>query len=136
MRHNEALLTAIPQDHHRKSTERIGPECPSNRKRSFEALLDESAQDYLCSSIGKRAPARKLEDYKHLGRARGHGGKNQSPPTSSQAKPAPGDANLQPLKNCRLAVVEAQIVQENGVGRSHLLIYYTKFRTLNFGSQS
>ncbi|CBF82574.1 predicted protein [Aspergillus nidulans FGSC A4] len=78
-------------------------------KRSFEALLDESAQDYLCSSIGKRAPARKLEDYKHLGRARGHGGKNQSPPTSSQAKPAPGDANLQPLKNCstRTAVHEA-----------------------------
>lgn len=109
---NEALLTAIPRDHHRKSTERLEPESPSNRKRSFEALLDESAQNSLCSSIGKRAPARKLKDYKHSGRARRHGGKNQSPPTSSQVKPAPGNANLQPLENCRLAVVEAPLVQE------------------------
>ncbi|KAL3432470.1 hypothetical protein BDV09DRAFT_197661 [Aspergillus tetrazonus] len=109
---NEALLIAIPRDHHRKSTERLEPECPSNRKRSFEALLDESAQNSLCSSIGKRAPARKLKDYKHSGRARRRGGKNQSPPTSSQVKPAPGNANLQPLENCRLAVVEAPLVQE------------------------
>ncbi|KAL4762354.1 uncharacterized protein BDW70DRAFT_159014 [Aspergillus foveolatus] len=109
---NKALLTVNPWDHHRKSTERIERECPSNRKRSFEALLDESAQDSLCSSIGQRAPARKLKDYKHSGIARRHGGKNQLPRTFSQVKPAPGNANLQPLKNCRLAVVEAPLVQE------------------------
>jgi hypothetical protein len=109
---NEALLTVIPRDPHGKSTERIEPECPSNRKRSFETLLDESTQDSLCSSIDQRAPARKLKGYKHSRRARRHGDKNQSPPTFSQVKPAPGNANLQPLKNCRLAVVEAPLVQE------------------------
>jgi hypothetical protein len=53
-----------------------------------------------------------LKGYKHSRRARRHGDKNQSPPTFSQVKPAPGNANLQPLKNCRLAVVEAPLVQE------------------------
>ncbi|KAL4814568.1 hypothetical protein BDW67DRAFT_186577 [Aspergillus spinulosporus] len=109
---NEVLLTVIPRDPHRKSTERIEPECFSNRKRSFETLLDESAQYSLCSSIGQRVPARRLKDCKRSRTAKRHSGKTQSPPTFSQVKPAPGNANLQPLKNCRLAVVEAPVVQE------------------------
>ncbi|KAL4991756.1 hypothetical protein BDW68DRAFT_173694 [Aspergillus falconensis] len=109
---NEALLAVVPRDPHRKSTERMESEGLSSRKRSHETLSNVSAQDSLRSPISQRASARRLKDYERSRRARRRGGKNRSPATTSQLKPAPGNANLQPLKNCRLAVVEAPVIQE------------------------
>ncbi|KAL4994107.1 hypothetical protein BDV10DRAFT_199020 [Aspergillus recurvatus] len=100
---NEALLAVVPRDPHRKSTERMESERLSSRKRSHETLSDVSAQESLRSPIDQRAPARWLKDHERSKRARRRGGKNRSPVTTSQVKPAPGNANLQPLKNCRLA---------------------------------
>ncbi|KAL5045115.1 hypothetical protein BDW71DRAFT_91834 [Aspergillus fruticulosus] len=109
---NEALLAVVPRDPHRKSTERMESEGLSSRKRSHETLSNVSAQDSLRSPISQRASARRLKDYERSRRARRRGGKNRSPATTSQLKPAPVNANLQPLKNCRLALVEAPVIQE------------------------
>ncbi|KAL6230086.1 hypothetical protein BDW75DRAFT_245156 [Aspergillus navahoensis] len=107
---NEALL-AVVRDPQRKSTERMEFERLSSRKRPYETLSDVSAQDSLRSPIGQRASARTLKDFARTRRTRRRGGKNRSPASTLQSKPARGNANLQPLKNCRLAIVEAPVVQ-------------------------
>ncbi|KAL4975903.1 hypothetical protein BDW66DRAFT_151438 [Aspergillus desertorum] len=109
---NGALLAVVPGDAHRKSTERMESECLSSRKRSHETLSDVSAQNCLRSPIGQRASSWRLKENERTKRARRRGGKNRSPATTSQVKPAPGNANLQPLKNCRLAVMEVPVIQE------------------------
>ncbi|RDW61255.1 uncharacterized protein DSM5745_10753 [Aspergillus mulundensis] len=112
-RPNEPLLAVVPRDTYRKSAHGMVSEVLADLKRPRDTLSDVSTQDSLHTSSGSRAPARRrLDNYTDSRKTRRRGGRNRSPATTSQQKPVSGNANLQPLKNCRLAAVEATVVKE------------------------
>ncbi|KAL4901806.1 hypothetical protein BDW74DRAFT_181523 [Aspergillus multicolor] len=112
-RPDEAPLAVVPRDPYRKSAQRMVSEVLADLKRPRDTLSDVSTQDFLHTSIGQRAPAkRRLDDHAGSRKTRRRGGRKRSPATTSQQKPASGNANLQPLKNCKLAAVESTVVKE------------------------
>ncbi|KAL4954923.1 hypothetical protein BDW69DRAFT_183076 [Aspergillus filifer] len=107
-RHNEAMLAVVPRDPLSTHVEKSGYDKFKDTHR--DVLAASSRTTASVSTVpAKRGP----EDYNDSGRSRGRSGRSKPPATVPQNyKPAPGNANLQPLKNCRLAVIETAVVRE------------------------
>ncbi|KAL4917082.1 hypothetical protein BDW62DRAFT_89744 [Aspergillus aurantiobrunneus] len=98
----------------RDDSGRVESEGLPNLKISNKALLAQVPRDPLPAFTEPRVPARRrLEDYQESKRARRRTSKSEQPDTALQTcRQTPGNANLQPLENCRLAAVEATVVEE------------------------
>ncbi|KAI9372029.1 hypothetical protein BJX61DRAFT_534300 [Aspergillus egyptiacus] len=83
-------------------------------KSSKEALLSMVPRDPLLMAGEPLVPARRrLDDRDDSRVSRKRRRRTKSPGTSSGArKPTPMNANLQPLENCRIAAIEAPVVEE------------------------
>ncbi|KAL4784507.1 hypothetical protein BJX76DRAFT_327204 [Aspergillus varians] len=92
---------------------RVESEDLRNLKRSNEALLSVIRRESLHTSTKPHVPATGFEDHGESRRVRRRTGKSKPPATVSRAsRPTQGNANLQPLENCRLAAVESTVVEE------------------------
>ncbi|KAL4961214.1 uncharacterized protein BDV14DRAFT_203928 [Aspergillus stella-maris] len=107
-RHNEAMLAVVPRDPLSTHVDKSG----YNRlKDTHRDMMAAPSRNTACIST---VPAKRgSEDYNDSGRSRGRSGRSKPPATVPQThKSTPGNANLQPLQNCRLPVVETTVIRE------------------------
>lgn len=111
---NEALRAVIPRDPRHISTGWVGSRGDLSPEQSNETLLAAAPQNpYSPPTKPGVSSKRNFEEHEESRRVKRRGGRSKPPINSSRAcKPTPGNANLQPLENCRLAAVEAPVVEE------------------------
>ncbi|KAL4945956.1 hypothetical protein BDV06DRAFT_235855 [Aspergillus oleicola] len=98
-RNNETMLAVVPRDPLRTHVE------PSGYDRLKDTNWDVLAASSRNTTCAPTVPAKRgPEECNGSGRSRGRSGRSKPPATVPEAhKSTPGNANLQPLKNCRLA---------------------------------
>lgn len=111
---NEALLAVIPRDPRHISTGWVGSRGDLSPEQFNETPLAVAPQNpYSPPTEPRVSSKRNFEEHEESRRVKRRGGRSKPPINSSRAcKPTPGNANLQPLENCRLAAVKAPVVEE------------------------